>query len=303
MTPGNEFEPIGKHIESSRQLELDFHDQQNLIFEMKQTARELEDSPLVTPTIKEVKLGRIALLDGDGQRSPRNKLWVQYSEADDGRHNALIDLLEDEVHTRFQLSPTTNKWDIFQKGSSSPTKDFSSEYLVNFLQPKLRKPETFNSILDSANFDPMIIPHLLASHLARQSNRREKRILYQSSDGIVHGVDPEEPLATTYVSSASTSLSIFDVNGRSIHTLRARAPYALGNTTITKEYAYRAETSDTQLYGASGSVTMASKDGYNRAKLLDFAVRDQETNEPVFTLHRSLAKLRKEHGLEDSSAA
>ncbi|MBC7459303.1 hypothetical protein H7200_01145 [Candidatus Saccharibacteria bacterium] len=303
MSLQHEFVPVGKHVASSHQLELDSHAQQNLIYEMKRTGQELQDSPVAQPYFKEVKIGRIALLNSDGYRAGSDKLWLQYSEMNDGRRNAIIDLQEGETQTRFHLSQSSQSWNVLQRASHRPTQTLSNEDMVAILHPKMRNKEVLAALMDTTQSDAMAIPHLLAGFLYKSAGRREKKLLYQSNDALIQGGGSDTVGDASFVSSVETSLAIRSVNGRHIHTLRARAPYVIGNTVVTKEYSYEAETSDAMIYKAAGKVSLESSDGYSQAEFEPYLRLDKSVNEPLFALHRNLAILRSSHGLTDEVAA
>jgi len=299
MTPQSEFVPVGKLVIGSRLLELDFIDQQNLIAEMKQTGKELETSPLVKPSFKEVKLGRIALLGLDGEKS-EDKLWVQFSETSDNKRSAAIDLLEEGKITHLKLSHTDNEWQVWPNGAKAPTQTISNEQVVAAIHPKLRNKEALGPLQDLISFESMMIPHLLASYLEKSAHRREKKLLYKASDALIQGIGSITPeVDTSLITAIDTELGIFHNNGRSIHRLATRAPYKLGTTEVKKEYSYHAETSDRAFYTTEGKVSISSTDGYNQMQLENYASSDQFANEPLYSLHRSLGTLRAQYGLED----
>ena len=303
MTSGNEFVPVGKPIESSRQLELNMRDQHNLIAEMQLTMSELGEQPTIKPLFKSVKLGRIGLLDINGERKGRDQLWVQYSETSDGRKNARIDFSEEGHLNRLTLSQTTGKWDLSQDTLTESTKSFESEDVVNILRRKIRRPEALESLLDVAGFDAMTIPRLLASYLERSARRREKKVIYSSSDIVANLQQTGADTDVSYVSAARTDLSLFTLNGRHVHSLRIGAPYSIGNTTIRKEYVYSAETSDKYFYRSLGLVKASSEDGYSEAQLDPYTRFDQSVNDPLFSLYHGLTALRSHHGLDTKNAA
>lgn len=304
MNHSNEFAPVGKHVSSSQRLELDFMDQQDLISELRQTSRELESSPLATPAFKLIRLGRIALLDSNEVRSPNDKLWIQYSETNDGRRNAVIDLLEDQELTRLRLSQTENNWQVWANGAKTSSQAISNEQVVSTLYPKIGNKETLEALLDTADYDSMVIPHLLASYLENSAHRRQKVLQYKISSPVIQGVAEMTPdRDSSFISSTDTDLCIFENSGRSIYTLSTRALYAIGKTNIHKGYSYEAEMSTEKFYNAGGKVTVASTDGYNQAQLAEYAATDQRTSEPLFTLHGSLRKLRSNYGLDEEVAA
>lgn len=303
MTLQHEFVPVGKHVTSSQQLELDYHDQQNLIYEMKRTDQKLQDSPVAQPYFKEIKIGRIALLNRDGDRAGSDKLWLHYSEMNDGRRNAIINLLEDETQTQFNLSQSSQSWNVIQQASHRPTQTLSNEDMVAILHPKMRNKEVSTALMDTTQSDAMAIPHLLAGFLYKSAGRREKKVLYQSNDALIQGYNSETVGDASFVSSVETSLAIRSFNGRHIHTLRTRAPYVIGDTVVTKGYSYEAETSDTMIYKAAGRVSLESDDGYSQADLTPYLRLDRSVNDPLLTLHRNLATLRSDHGLVDEATA
>ena len=303
MTPQSEFVPIGKPYSSTQQLELNFMDQQQFIYEMQETGKELESSPLALPFYNEVQLGRIALLDLNGERSRRDQLSVQFAETNDGRRNATIDFLEGNDHTRFKLANANDQWQVFQAGSKEATQIISNEQVVSTLYPKLRNKEALSPLMDSVTYDSIMIPRMLASHLEKNSHRTQKKILYRAPTHMVQGLTSAQSGGdTAFITSIGNEFSIFQNNGRSIHTVKTSAPYELGSTTVVKEYTYKAETSAKQFYTSEGSLTVSSSDGYNAAQLADFAKLDQYSNDPLFSLHRGLSAVRSHHGLDKDVA-
>jgi hypothetical protein len=304
MNRSNEFVPVGKHVSSARRLELDFMDQQDLISELRQTSRELESSPLAIPTSKQIKLGRIALLDRNKVRSTTDKLWIQYSETNDGRRNAVIDLLENQELTRLQLSQTENNWQVWANGAKTSSQVISNEQVVSTLYPKIGNKETLEALLDTADYDSMVIPHLLASYLEKSAHRRQKILQYSFSSPTIQGAAEMTPdRDSSFISSTDTNLCIFENNNRSIYTLSTSALHNIGNTNIRKGYSYEAEISTGKFYNAGGKVTVASADGYNQAQLDEYATTDQITSDPLFSLHGSLEGLRFHYGLDKEVAA
>ena len=310
MSRRSEFIPVGVLVSSTRQLELDFKDQQALVYEMQATSRELENNPLITPVFREVKLGRIALADDNGRRSKTDRLYVQFSETSDGRRNAAIDIIEGDLATGFRLSPTSDEWEVWNRRTNIQTGEISSEKIVSELYPKIRNNEVFSSLLDGPaleeenSFDPMTIPHLLASYLHAQAGRAERKLRYRTSDPIIQSVNVEDQnVDTTFMSSAGTTFDVYENNGRFIHNLSTRAQYIIGRTTLEKTYSYKAETSPKTFYNAAGSVTVQSSDGYAEKQIENYAAADQVRREPLFTLHRSLASIREQYGLESETAA
>lgn len=310
MTPHSEFVPVQKPISTSHKLEFNFRDQEHLLYTMKHTARELEESALVVPTYQEVVLGRIALRDASGKRSRTDMLQLQFSEAAETkgqpagkprmRRSAMIDLRQGYERTRIKLTAMNGVWEVFTNDSHEAAQYLSNQQLVSELYPKLMNPDGLKPLLDVAQYDSMQIPHMLASHLEKSSGRREKKTLFtvnrpliQGLDGIVNGLD------STFVSTTDTSLSTYVNNGRTIHTLATAAPYEIGETTIRKEYIYSAETNSTSLLDSKAGLVISSSDGYNRAQLDGYAQSDLLDNEPLFALHRGITNLRTHNGLSE----
>jgi len=292
MTSQSEFVPIGTPVTTSRKLELEFRDEQQFIYEMSGVGYELEKSPLVTPTLREIKLGQIALLDEHGSTSRSDKMWLQFSETDDGRRNAIVDLLEGETLTRLQLSQTSDKWDVWQKGSKEPISQIDKDQVLTTIHPKLRNKEILAPLLDTAGFDSMAIPHLLAAYLTRAARRREKKSTYRLNDPTIQGLDsPIDELDTSYVSSTKTEFSVYRNNGRSVHRIATSTVYPVGISSIEKGYGYIAEKTRAGISKEAGAITISSSDGFTEDQLKNYAEIDQLNNEPLSTLRHSLYAL------------
>ena len=283
MTASNRRAPVGELIETSRQLELGSFAERQLADEMKQTVRELEGSPLVTPLFTSIKLGRISLFNSAGEQQGNDRMWLRYSENTTAidHNNASIGITEDGQHRSFSLSKQTQKWEERRDHTPNSVGELTSEELVHILHSKIKRPEALAPLLDDSDFDPMDIVCLLASHLTRSSMRREK--------GLVYGTE-------------NMRLAEIEISGRYIHTLQTSAPYEIGKTTIHKGYSFAAESSNAFFYNASGSVTVSSKDGYTQSELEPYTL-SKYANSPVFSLYHALTSIREQHGLADDLAA
>jgi hypothetical protein len=297
MTPMSEFAPIDEPVSSSARLEIDFMHQQDLIFDMKRTVKDLSEHPLVIPSYRAVALARVAILGTDGQKSPTDHLSFRFSETKDGRRNAFIDILENTSLTRLELSQTQDVWEVWHHGDKEPSQYLESDRVVRELEPKFHNKDILQPLLDSAHFSAIEIPRMLARHLAKKA---EQKVIYQTDDSIMQGLDfdVEDRLSAIYSSTINTRLMEHRHDGITTHTLSTQAPYAIGATKINKEYIYSADTQTNELTKAEGRVIASSRDGYARKKLDTYVKQDQVRNDPIYNLQRGIDALRDHYDLD-----
>jgi len=306
MTSQPEFAPVGRLVKSSQPLELEYYTQQDLIHSITETGKELEDSPVAIPVFREVKMDDIPLLNELYEPRGGNKLSVSFSEDNEGRRNAVIQLLWGSMLTQFRPSISDNTWDVYAQGYRTPNEKMRSTDLVAVLDSRLRKQGVFNAIADSANFDAMLIPHLLSESLYDESRKREKQLTYTTNDRIIQGLGkiafrPGRPITTPpYLATVNTYLSVNESKGKTSHQLVTHATYDVSDTNkqkVQKEYGYITEAPKRGYVRSSGYVSMASKDGLSRQQVEQFAHLDQGRNEPIHALQVGLNALRVAHNL------
>lgn len=301
VPPRPEFIPVGTPVRNSRPLELSFHDQQSLVHDMQRTSRELNDSPVARPAFRQIVMERVPILGEFGESRSGDSLLVNFSEDSDNRHNALIQLYIGQAATRFQLAPSGDSWDMFAQGDNRPHGKIRNTDLAATISSKLPNPRILDAIADSAHFDGMMIPQLLANGLFDQvpDRNKEKRVIYTTNEHIVQGLgvmahrSSGNPfISPEYLSTVRTYLSIDEKAGKSTHQLVTRADYDISNRRVQKEYAYQSEMRRASYGKSIGHVAMSSVDGMSREQVEEYAQRDQERNEPLYSLRRGLDNLR-----------
>lgn len=297
MTPMSEFAPIDEDVSRSARLELDFMHQQDLIFDMKQTAKELEEHPLVQPSYRSVALARIALLGTDGHKSPTDRLTFRFSETKDGRRNAFIDILENTSLTRLELSQTQDVWEVWHNGDKQPSQFLESDRVVTELDPKFQNKNILGPLLDSAGFEAIEIPRMLARHFARKA---EQKVIYQTNNTILQGIDfdVEDRLSSLYSATVNTKLMEHRTQDSTTHALSIQAPYEIGATKVSKEYIYSVRTKTGEFLETEGRINVSSRDGHAGKKLEEYVRHDQLRNDPMYDLQQGVKKIRTHYDLD-----
>ena len=296
-----EFFPVGTPVRNSQALELSYHDQQSLVQDMQQTGRELNNSPLAQPAFRKVIMERIPILGEFGESQSGDSLLVNFSEDSEGRHNALMQLYIGQAATRFQLGVSGDKWDVFAQGDRTPYDQIKNTDMAAILSSKLPNPRVLDAISDSAHFEGMMIPQLLANGLFEQVPQRfkEEHVVYTTNERIsqglgMFGVRNGAPfISPEYLAAVNTYLSVEEKkSGTTVHQLVTRANFDINGRQIQKEYAYQSEMRRSSYGKSIGHVAMSSVDGISRQQVEEYARRDQERNEPISSLRRGLDSLR-----------
>lgn len=295
MSPEESFSPIGKLVSARQQLELSLYDQMDLLADLKNTERDLAARTDILPTLRELTVGRIALRSIHHQAKQHDTLLVQYSETNDQRRSATISFTEDTTLTQFKLSHTDDRWNVYMVGDTLPRQNISNEQVVSILYPKLRQHNVLTPLMDDANYHSIIIARILAMSLKKYANRFMEKTIYDVSTPFIGADD--------YITSVANRFKVINNNGRNEHHISIKSPFALGTTTVEKEYHYFAESSPSKFYDSAGTITMTSSDGYTKQELANFAKHDSSRNEPLYSLHKGLQTIRREYGLDDASAA
>ncbi|MDB5160369.1 MAG: hypothetical protein JWO99_632 [Candidatus Saccharibacteria bacterium] len=300
VPPRPEFIPVGTPVRNSQPLELSYHDQQSLVQDMQQTGRELNNSPVAKPAFRKVVMERIPILGEFGESRSGDSLLVNFSEDNEGRHNALMQLYIGQVATRFQLGVSGDKWDVFAQGDRAPHDQIKNTDMAAILSSKLPNPRVLDAISDSAYFEGMMIPQLLANGLFEQVPQRfkEEHVVYTTNErvsqglGVFAGRGGTPFVSPEYLAAVNTYLSIQEKSGTTTHQLVTRANFDVSGRQIQKEYAYQSEMRRSSYGKSIGHVAMSSVDGISREQVEEYARRDQERNEPISSLRRGLDNLR-----------
>lgn len=282
-----DFAAVGVPIESSVDLELDFHEQQYLAQNIAATTRELSYIPDLHPHLHQLELGRIAARNIDGLAGPTNLLSLAYTTTEDQLRNATIRLQSDnQLESTIQLSPNANIWEMWYPHQKEPAEFLENHAIVSMLSRRLDNPEAIDPLMDKVRMSPFEIATALGSYLKHEAKRRREQHVYSANFN--------EGQTRSFLDSNNA-------NGRKTETLSVMAAYKIGQSVIRKTYDYRVQFNRLGPVSGAGVIRVGSSDGIAPNQLASYARADQEDNYPGETLHAGLSAIRRKYDLYDAN--